>query len=57
MPQITSVEPRIRMPACRSASPKNLSTRPESTSDHYSRREFGDRARALDLDPALRYEP
>ena len=26
-PQITSVEPRIRMPACRSASPKNMNTR------------------------------
>ena len=28
IPQITSAEPRIRIPACRSASPKNLKTRP-----------------------------
>ena len=28
IPQITSAEPRIRMPAWRSASPKNLKTRP-----------------------------
>ena len=30
--QITSVEPRIRMPACRSASPKNLNTLPPKIS-------------------------
>ena len=30
--QITSVEQTIRMPACRSASPKNLNTRRRSTS-------------------------
>src|SRR5215212_3284677 len=30
-PQITSAEPRIRMPACRSASPKKWSTRPLKT--------------------------
>src|SRR3954470_22682622 len=30
--QITSVDPRIRMPACRNASPKNLNTRPPNTS-------------------------
>jgi hypothetical protein len=30
-PQITTVEPRIRMPAWRSASPKNRITRPEYT--------------------------
>jgi hypothetical protein len=28
-PQITTAEPRIRMPAWRSASPKNRITRPE----------------------------
>src|ERR671915_204416 len=31
-PQITSAEPRIRMPACRSASPKKWKTRPLNTS-------------------------
>src|SRR5919197_33596 len=30
--QMTSVEPRIRMRPCRSASPKNLHTRPPNTS-------------------------
>src|SRR5918994_2699392 len=30
-PQITSAEPRIRMPACRSASPKKWKTRPLKT--------------------------
>ena len=28
-PQITIVEPKIKIPACRSASPKNRMTRPE----------------------------
>ena len=31
-PQITSAEPRIRMPAWRSASPKKWNTRPLKTS-------------------------
>src|SRR3954447_19031864 len=31
-PQMTIVDPRIRIPAWRSASPKNCSTRPEQTS-------------------------
>src|SRR5919106_6074139 len=31
-PQITRAEPRIRMPACRSASPKKWKTRPLKTS-------------------------
>ncbi len=31
-PQITTAEPRIKIPAWRSASPKKWSTRPESTS-------------------------
>src|SRR5918996_308020 len=31
-PQITSAEPRIRMPACRSASPKKWNARPLNTS-------------------------
>ena len=31
-PQMTIVEPRIRIPACRSASPKNLNTLPDQTS-------------------------
>src|SRR5215207_5035709 len=30
-PQITSAEPKIRMPACRSASPKKWNTRPLNT--------------------------
>ena len=51
-PQITSVEPTIRIPDWRSASPKNLKTRRPKISRKTWRDELDDLAEGLD--PALR---
>ena len=47
-PQITSAEPRIRMPAWRSASPKKWNTRPLYTRTDHARAELGDVAEGRD---------
>ena len=51
-PQITIVEPRIRTPAWRSASPKKRKTRPAKTCADDARAELGDVAEGGD--PVLR---
>ena len=47
-PQITSVEEMIRIPACRSASPKKRNTRSRNTSRDDLRGELDDLAERLD---------